>query len=146
MFRPPPICAFTLVAALAAGCGDVPRGSAYAPPQGPRPDELPALVSRDLPFKYPPSLYARKVQGNVVLRLFIDRDGRVVPDSTRIDGPSGYAELDSAALFGAHDLRFVPAKLRGDPIAATVLLPLYFRHPEAPPLSGDSVPILRKRG
>jgi protein TonB len=103
-------------------------------------------VTGELPFKYPPSLYARKVQGNVLLRLFIDRDGRVVPDSTRIDRASGYEELDSAAVFGARELRFVPAKLRGEPIAMPVLFPLFFRHPEAAPLPGDSILKSEKRG
>src|SRR3569833_4399788 len=81
-----------------------------------QPDEWPALVTTELPFRYPAALYARKVQGNVTLRLFIDRDGRVLADSTHVEEPSGYPSLDSAAIRGAGDLRFVPAKLRGDAI------------------------------
>src|SRR5437763_5011930 len=113
------LAAFALIPAIAAtaACKDEPRAIARRPAStAPRPDELPALVAADLPFKYPAALYARKVQGNVTLRLFIDRDGRVLGDSTRIDEPSGYPELDSAALRGASQLRFVPAKLRGEPI------------------------------
>jgi TonB family protein len=71
--------------------------------------------------------------------LFIDRDGRVVPESTRIDEPSGFAAFDSAAVLGARDLRFVPAKLHGDAIPISILFPVYFRHPEARPLPGDSI-------
>jgi TonB family protein len=100
----------------------------------PRPDEPPAMVNGELPFRYPAALYARKVQGNVTLRLFIDRDGRVNADSTRVDEPSGNAQLDSAALMGAKDLRFVPAKYHGETIPVTILFPVFFRHPEAPPL------------
>jgi len=103
------------------------------------PDELPALATTELPFKYPAALYARKVQGNVTLKLFIDRDGRVRPDSTRVAEPSGFAALDSAAIAGASDLRFVPAKLRGKPTAFSILFPVYFRHPEARPLPGDTI-------
>ena len=138
--------AVSLVVGSAAACGGKARAGPRLATRGPRPDELPSLVGGALPFKYPPSLYARKVQGNVVLELFIDRDGRVVADSTRVDGPSGYAELDSAAVAGSRDLRFVPAKLRGEPIGATVLVPLFFRHPEARPLPGDSVLQLENRG
>lgn len=106
---------------------------------GPRPDEMPALLNSQLPFRYPAALYARKAQGNVTLSLFIDRDGRVMPESTRIDEPSGFAAFDSAAMLGARDLHFVPAKLHGDAIPISILFPVYFRHPEARPLPGDSI-------
>lgn len=123
-----------------AGCGrSDARPSARPRDPGPKPDEQPALVTSDLPFRYPAELYARRAQGNVTLRLFIDRDGRVVPESTRIDEPSKFAAFDSAAVQGAASLRFVPAKLHGDPVGVSVLFPVYFRHPEAKPLPGDSV-------
>jgi TonB family protein len=79
------------------------------------------------------------VQGNVLLRLFVDTDGRVFPDSTRVDQSSGFGSLDSAAVKGSQELRFVPAKLHGEPIAVSILFPVYFRHPEAQPLPGDSI-------
>jgi TonB family protein len=102
-------------------------------------DEAPVMVNRELPFRYPAELYARRVQGNVTLRLFVDTDGRARPESTRIEEPSGYAALDTAALRGAQELQFVPAKLHGDPRAVSVLFPVYFRHPEASPLPGDTI-------
>lgn len=104
-----------------------------------RPDESPVVVNKVLPFRYPAALYARKVQGNVTLRLFVDRDGRVRPDSTRVEESSGFPSLDSAAVVGSQDLQFVPAKLHGEPMGVVVLFPVYFRHPEAPPLPGDTV-------
>ena len=108
-----------------------------------RPDEHPVMVNSELPFRYPPALYTRKVQGNVTLRLHIDRDGRVLPDSTRVEESSGYSALDSSAVRGSQELQFVPAKLRGEPVGVSVLFPVYFRHPEAAPLPGDT--ILRDR-
>ena len=106
---------------------------------GDRPDEPPVMVNRELPFRYPAPLYARRVQANVMLRLYIDRDGRVVVDSTRVEESSGYGSLDSAAVKGSQELYFIPAKLHGEPLAVTVLFPVYFRHPEAAPLPGDTV-------
>ena len=106
---------------------------------GDRPDEPPVMVNKELPFRYPAALYARKVQANVMLRLFIDRDGRVFPDSTRVEESSGHPSLDSAAVKGSQELHFIPAKLHGEPMAVAVLFPVYFRHPEAPPLPGDTV-------
>ncbi|HEX7978841.1 MAG TPA: energy transducer TonB [Gemmatimonadaceae bacterium] len=104
-----------------------------------KPDELPRMVNGELPFHYPPALYARKVQGNVTLYLYIDRDGQTTPDSTRIEESSGYPALDSAAVKGSQELRFVPAKLRGEPIGVSILFPVYFRHPEAHALPGDTI-------
>jgi TonB family protein len=142
----PSTWSITLVAGLMAACGADRRAAEHSRAPTPRPDELPSLITGELPFRYPPSLYARKVQGDVVLKLFIDRDGRVVSDSTRIDRASGFAELDSAAVTGARELRFVPAKLGGEPIGTTVLFPLFFRHPEAHPLPGDSILKSEKSG
>src|SRR5262245_63651194 len=104
-----------LLALAVAACGTGAKDASPRAPRvfdtGPRPDEMPALLNAELPFRYPGALYARRVQGNVTLRLFIDRDGRVRPESTRVDEPSGVPALDSAALLGSAELRFVPAKL-----------------------------------
>ena len=111
---------------------------------GARPDVLPVMLNKDLPFRYPPSLYARKVQANVTLRVFIDKEGQVVNESTHVAETSGIASLDSAAVKGSSELRFIPAKTRGEAVPVSILFPVYFRHPEAQPLPGDT--ILKKTG
>ena len=103
-----------------------------------RPDSYPLMLNREMPFRYPPALYAEKVQGNVILRIFVDTAGGVVNDSTRVVESSKVALLDSAALKGSRELKFRPAMLRGAPMPVTILFPVYFRHPEAPPPPGDS--------
>jgi len=103
------------------------------------PDSLPVMQNTELPFKYPPELYAQKVQGNVTLRIHIDAQGSVRPESTSVVESSGYAALDTAAVRGARDLHFKPAFAKGAPLAISVLFPVYFRHPEALPLPGDTV-------
>lgn len=131
-----------LLAVLAAACMDndttqkVARALQAGPPV---PDEVPRMINTELPFRYPPALYAQKVQGNVTLRLRVDTNGQVRPDSTRIEESSGYPALDSAAVRGSQELRFVPARLHGDPMAVTILFPVYFRHPDARPLPGDTI-------
>jgi protein TonB len=97
------------------------------------------MLNKELPFRYPPALYAQKVQGNVTLRIFIDKDGQIVADSTRVAETSGFNALDSAAMKGSRDLKFEPAKTLGLPVPVSILLPVFFRHPDAPPLAGDSV-------
>jgi protein TonB len=106
---------------------------------GRQPDVAPVMLNKELPFRYPPALYAQKVQGNVTLRIFIDRDGSIVSDSTRIAETSGFTALDSAAMKGSRELKFEPARTQGQPVPVSILLPVYFRHPDAPPLAGDSM-------
>jgi len=106
---------------------------------GRQPDVAPVMLNKELPFRYPPALYAQKVQGNVTLRIYIDRDGSIVADSTRVAETSGFNALDSAAMKGSRDLRFEPATTQGIPVPVSILLPVFFRHPDAPPLAGDSV-------
>jgi TonB family protein len=99
----------------------------------------PVMRNQEPVFYYPASLYAQKIQGNVTLRIFVDRTGRIRPESTRVEESSGYPSLDSAAVAGSQQLRFEPARLRGEPVAVSILFPVFFRHPEARPLPGDTV-------
>ena len=129
-----------LGAAPACADRDTTQRVAQAFQAGPSaPDEVPRMLNTELPFRYPAALYARKVQGNVTLRLRVDRDGQVSADSTRIEESSGYAALDSAAVNGSQELHFIPAKLRGEPMPVTILFPVYFRHPDAHALPGDTI-------
>src|SRR5213083_1068065 len=114
------------VLAAVAGC----RGGASqsenqsAPPPE---SEPPVALNPDVPIAYPPALYEQKVEGDVTLRLFVDSTGKLVPESTRVAEPSGYAALDSAALAGSTTLRFAPAKRHGVAVATAFLQPVEFR-------------------
>jgi len=133
--------AFVALVVIQSGCID--KGDAKkmieALQSSTVPDSLPVMQNSELPFKYPPELYAQKVQGNVTLRIHIDTAGRVQSESTTVIESSGYAALDSAAVTGSRVLRFRPAITKGVPLAISVLFPVYFRHPEASPLPGDTV-------
>ncbi len=128
-----------LVTMIVAGCKKGDGGGLPFQTVGRQPDVAPVMLNKELPFRYPPALYAQKVQGNVTLRIFIDREGAIVPDSTRIAETSGFTALDSAAMKGSRDLKFEPAKTQGQPVPVSILLPVFFRHPDAPPLAGDSI-------
>jgi TonB family protein len=93
--------------------------------------EPPVALNGDSPIQYPPRLYDQKVEGDVVLRLYVDSTGRLAPESSRVVEASGYSALDSAALTGARRLRFAPARRHGLPIATAFLQPVEFRHPQA---------------
>lgn len=124
---------------LIAGCSKSSDGNASFQTVGRQPDIAPVMLNKELPFRYPPALFAQKVQGNVTLRIFIDRAGQVVPESTHVAETSGYSALDSAAVKGSRELRFTPAKTQDQPVPVSILLPIFFRYPGAPPLPGDTI-------
>ncbi|HET6837001.1 MAG TPA: energy transducer TonB [Gemmatimonadales bacterium] len=101
-----------------------------APPVSPA-EEPPVAINPVSPVRYPPALLAQGIEGRVLLRLYVDSAGNVVPDSTRIAESSGYPALDSAALVGAPELRFAPALHQGQAIAAPFLQPVQFRSPRS---------------
>lgn len=124
-----------LAAAVMLGlvaCSGEPSQDGGAPP----PDvEVPVALNADSPFGYPPELYEQQIEGEVVLHLYVDSTGRLVPESTRIAESSGNAGLDSAALAGAGGLRFAPATRRGVPVGTAFLQPVRFRRPDPATLS-----------
>jgi protein TonB len=133
------LLAMLLAILISAGCKKGEGSGLPFQTVGRQPDIAPVMLNKELPFRYPPALYAQKVQGNVTLRIFIDKDGAIVSDSTRIAETSGFTALDSAAMKGSRDLKFEPAKTQGQPVPVSILLPVFFRHPDAPPLAGDSI-------
>ena len=65
-------------------------------------------------------LLEQGIEGRVLLRLYADSLGTLVPDSTRVAESSGYPALDSAAVGGAPALRFSPALRHGRPVRRRV--------------------------
>ena len=122
------------VALGVAACGKARPGDQAGggePSGGPPDQEPPVALNGDSPIQYPPRLYDQKVEGDVVLRLFVDSTGRLAAESSRVAESSGYPALDSAALSGSRRLRFTPARRHGLPIATAFLQPIEFHHPQA---------------
>ena len=71
-----------VVAACSRGGGG--RGTPAA-----RATEMPVALNGESPFQYPADLYDQGVEGEVRLRLYVDAQGRVVEDSTRVSSSSG---------------------------------------------------------
>jgi periplasmic protein TonB len=127
-----------LLAALAVtlGCGDRSVGTValgdHQPASTESPaDQPPVAINPVTPMVYPPALLEQGIEGRVLLRLYVDAQGQLLVDSTRVAESSGYPALDSAALNGARELRFSPALRNGRPVAAPFLQPVHFRHPRS---------------
>jgi len=134
MKRAPSIpVALALVAVL--GCGDRSVGTValgdHQPAAESTADQPPVAINPVTPMTYPPALLEQGIEGRVLLRLYVDAQGNLIPDSTRLAESSGYPALDSAALGGAKELRFSPALRNGRAIAAPFLQPVHFRHPRS---------------
>ena len=85
-------------------------------------DPVPAIA-------YPEGLADTAPAVTVRLRLFVDEEGHVIADSTRVAESSGVAALDSAAVEGAPRIRYAPALKDGEPVAAAFVQPVEFRRP-----------------
>jgi TonB family protein len=105
-----------------------------------RRDDGPVPLDANPPVEYPVSLYQQRVSGTVLLRLFVNDSGRVIPESTRVQESSGYPAFDSAAIAAAPRLRYAPALRGGQPVAAAFVQPIQFRHPEQPSTSPPGTP------
>lgn len=88
------------------------------------------------PFHYPEELWDAGIEGETVLRLWVNEEGAV--DSVEVDRASEHAAFDSAAVSGARELRFQAAQQAGEAVGTWVLLPVQFDLP-----SGDSAQVVR---
>jgi protein TonB len=125
--------------------------SGPAPAAGTVPaEEPPVALNAEPAVQYPPDLYDRHVEGEVVLRLFVDSSGHLAAESTRVSESSGTAALDSAAVRGVARLQYAPARRHGLPVATAFLQTVEFRHPgggapAAPaPASPEAAPQVRR--
>ncbi len=116
--------------ALLAACGSEAGFLQGGPGETPPAFEPPILINAESPVNYPRDLFEQQVEGVVILRLYVDAEGEIAPESTRIAEGSGYPELDSAALRGVELMRFAPARRNGQPVGTAFLQPVHFRQPD----------------
>ncbi len=125
------------VALAVPSCGGTSdAGTPREQPAAERRDQSPIAINADPPVQYPPDLFAQRVEGTVVLRLYVDSTGALIADSTRIRESSGHPGLDSAALAAVPDLRFAPALRSGVPVGTAFEQPIIFQQPG----SGEAAP------
>jgi TonB family protein len=97
---------------VASGCGE------------PGEIEQPRPLLGDVPIDYPLHLWDQDMEGETLLRVRVDDTG--VVDSVEIVESSGHASFDSAAVEGARELRFTPARQDGKRIEVWARVPVRF--------------------
>lgn len=94
------------------------------PTSGANPDDRPTFIPYDVPPKlknpaniqkylkqhYPPTLREARIEGKVILWIYIDRAGEV--QKAQVQQTSGYGAMDKVALECAGSMEFTPAKNR----------------------------------
>ncbi len=91
---------------------------------GDQPIEQPAPLYGEVPIVYPLSLWDQDIEGETLLRVRVTDTGGV--DSVEVLETSGYPAFDSAAIAGARDLRFSPARRGDERIPVWARVPVHF--------------------
>jgi protein TonB len=101
-----------------------PKAEAAPPPAPIVPPRYNADYLQNPAPTYPP--LARRIgeQGRVILRVLVSSDG--VPEKVELRTSSGSARLDESALDTVKRWKFVPARQGSQPVAAWVLVPIFF--------------------
>ena len=92
--------ALAVLAALAfAACSQPDDGVVSMQPDqlGNRKDLPPVALNAESPIEYPRPLFDQGIEGSVLLRLYVDSTGAMVPDSSRVLETSGYPARVSPA-------------------------------------------------
>ena len=86
--------------------------------------ERPTPLYGEAPIAYPMELWDSDAEGETLLRMRVTEMGRV--DSVEVLESSGQVAFDSAAIAGARDLRFSPARKNGKRIQVWAEVPIHF--------------------
>ncbi|QDV69667.1 transport protein TonB [Rosistilla carotiformis] len=88
-------------------------------------EKEPASFTANEPPQYPSQAVRDRLQGTVLLRLFVDSTGRV--EDVEVVESSGHATLDDAAMEAVKRWTGQPARRYGRPVASEEVLPIRFR-------------------
>jgi len=114
-----------LLAVLAAACGTE------------KEIEQPSPLLGEIPIVYPLALWDQDIEGETLLRVRVTDTG--VVDSVEVVESSGYEAFDSAAIAGARELRFNPARRGGERIQVWARVPVHFSKRPRPDGGGGAL-------
>ena len=86
--------------------------------------ERPAPLSAELAIEYPLELWDQGIEGECLLKVRVNDLGLV--DSVVVVESSGHPAFDSAAIRGARDMRFRPARRDGRRVDVWAQVPVHF--------------------
>ncbi|MGW8266426.1 MAG: energy transducer TonB [Longimicrobiales bacterium] len=86
--------------------------------------EEPTPLYGEVPIEYPLDLWDADVEGVTLLRVRVTEMG--VVDSVEVLEGSGYPAFDAAAVRGAFELRYNPARKNGERTTVWAKVPVHF--------------------
>ena len=86
-------------------------------------DQLPRLIEYEEP-SYPEEAIMQEIEGNVLLKILIDREGKVIMVKVLDNG--GFYEFAQAAIRAVKIWSFEPAEIMGIPVAVWCIQPVRF--------------------
>ncbi|MDT8368238.1 MAG: energy transducer TonB [Longimicrobiales bacterium] len=86
--------------------------------------QRPSPLFQNIPIEYPLDLWDQGVEGETLVRVRVSETGTVT--EVEILESSGWAAFDSAAVVGARQLRFDPARRNGRRIEVWARVPILF--------------------
>jgi TonB family protein len=99
--------------------------------------QQPTPLYGEIPIEYPLRLWDQDREGETLLRVRVTDTGDV--DSIEVVQSAGEAAFDSAAVAGARELRFRPARRNGKRIEVWAKVPVHFsKKPRPDTLGGMS--------
>jgi len=105
--------------------------------------EQPSPLLGEVPIVYPLALWDQDIEGETLLRVRVTDTG--VVDSVEVVESSGYLAFDSAAINGARELRFQPARRDGKRIQVWAKVPVHFsKRPRPGGTGGGRSPDLQR--
>ena len=79
---------------------------------------------RNAPARYPPIARRNGIEGRVLLKVLVSRDGRAA--HVQIDQTSGSSELDGAALEAVRNWQFAPGRRGAEAVESWIVIPVDF--------------------
>ena len=98
--------------------------------------ERPTPLYGEMPIDYPLQLWDQDMEGETLLRVRVTDTGAV--DSVEVVESSGHPDFDAAAVQGAKELRFSPARKEGKRIEVWAEVPVHFSKRPRPDTVGRS--------
>ncbi len=86
--------------------------------------DQPTPLYGEMPIEYPLQLWDQDMEGETLLRVRVTDTGGV--DSVEVMESSGHPDFDAAAVEGAKELRFSPARKDGKRIEVWAEVPVHF--------------------
>ncbi|BCS88081.1 energy transducer TonB [Pseudodesulfovibrio sediminis] len=118
-----PLPALSGPSGLSLAAPAAPTGGMFEP-GAPAFDKPPQVLTRLDPY-YPPAARRTGTEGQVLIRVLVDENGRVESADVIRSEPAGV--FDAAAIKAVRGWRFSPAQRAGQPVAVRIDIPISFR-------------------